>query len=334
MTLVNRAWLKQEITRLFLSGESQESIAIQLNISVGTVNNFVDEIVKSNDTIELQRQIAIISKKKGVNINEIASNLRYKNIVKQSALDDRKIERFLDALEIWGNKYNIPPVQLANHLSSIIEITLRENIEPHQLEEAITSKIGELREINEEIAASKKSLEETKASVEKEQRNLKIKQKDLDQFRQVSRNLELYELPEIAFEYGDVTRALIDMKNMGYDPKVIVSKYERFRSLTKANEILESKLQQKEKTLQDYSRKSDEEEARWKDYGNAFESFSRLRKAGLKEKDIFTAVEILKNDYTQGEIHQLLEDIRIYGSVSAARSKLERELQNEDEYLD
>lgn len=249
MTLVNKAWLKQEIIRLFLSGESQESIAIQLNISVGTVNNFVNEIMKSNDTIELQRQIAIISKKKSVNINEIASNLRYKNIVKQSALDDRKIERFLDALEIWGSKYNIPPVQLANHLSSIIEITLRENIEPHQLEEAITSKISELREINEEIAASKKSLEETKASVEKEQRNLKIKQKDLDQFRQVSRNLELYELPEIASEYGDVTRALIDMKNMGYDPNVIVSKYERFRSLTKANEILEAKLQQKEKAL-------------------------------------------------------------------------------------
>jgi len=63
MTLINKTWLKQEIIRLFLSGESQENIAVQLNISVGTVNNFVNEIMKSDDTIELQRQIAIISKK-------------------------------------------------------------------------------------------------------------------------------------------------------------------------------------------------------------------------------------------------------------------------------
>ena len=102
MTLVNKAWLNQEITRLFLSGESQESIAIQLNISVGTVSNIVNEMIKSDDTIELQRQIAIVAKKKGIKINEIASNLRYKNIIKQSALDDRKIEKFHNALDIWA----------------------------------------------------------------------------------------------------------------------------------------------------------------------------------------------------------------------------------------
>ena len=334
MTLVNKAWLNQEITRLFLSGESQESIAIQLNISVGTVSNIVNEMIKSDDTIELQRQIAIVAKKKGIKINEIASNLRYKNIIKQSALDDRKIEKFLDALDIWGNKYNIPPVRLANHLSSIIEITLRENIEPHRLEAAVTSKITELRETNQENATSKKMLEETKAIIEEEQRHLKINQKHLDQFRQVSMILDLYKLPEFAFEYGYVVRALIDIKNMGYDPKVIVSKYERFMSLTKANKKLEARLQEKEKALKDYKRKSDEEEGKWKDYGNSFETFTRLIKAGLKEKDIFTAVEILKNDYTQDKTNQLLEDIRTYGSISAAKSKLERELQDEDQYLD
>lgn len=114
MTLTNKTWLKQEVLRLFLSGKSQESIAVQLNISVGTVNNFVDEIIKSDDTNELQRQIAIISKKNGVSIPQIAANLRCKNLIKQSALDDKKIEKILDAMEIWCNKYSIPPAKLVS----------------------------------------------------------------------------------------------------------------------------------------------------------------------------------------------------------------------------
>ena len=55
--------MKNEILRLYLSGDSQENIANKLNISVGTVNNHVSEILKSDDTIDLQRQIAIVAKK-------------------------------------------------------------------------------------------------------------------------------------------------------------------------------------------------------------------------------------------------------------------------------
>lgn len=240
MTLVNKTWLKQEITRLFLSGESQESIAVQLDISVGTVNNFVNEIIKSDDTIELQRQIAIISKKSGVSIGQISVNLRCKNqIIKQSAQDDKKTEKFLDAMDIWCNKYSIPPTALAKHLFSIIEITLRENIEPHKLEEVIKLKINKLHELADEVEARSKLLEETKINVEEDQKRLKIKQKHLDQFQHFSDLLEFYDLPEFSSKYGDVVHVLIDIKNAGYDPKVIISEYENFLSLTEENERLE-----------------------------------------------------------------------------------------------
>ena len=95
MTLINKSWLKSEVLRLWLSGDSQQAIASQLNISVSTVNSLVDEIMKSDDTIDLQRQIAIVSKKNGVNIKQIAVNLKLKNLIKQSGLDDRKVKNFL-----------------------------------------------------------------------------------------------------------------------------------------------------------------------------------------------------------------------------------------------
>lgn len=259
MTLINKNWLKSEILRAYLSGDPQGVIASQLNISIGTVNGFVSEIIKSDDTIELQRQIAIISKKNGVNIKQIATNLRFKNLVKQSSLDDKKIEKFLDAMDNWGNKFSISPTALAKQLFSIIEMTLRENMEPDKLDELIKSKTSQLREIQNQVEISNNLLEETKVSVEEEQKRLKIKQKDLDQFRQISNLLEIYEYPEFSTEYGNVARAMIDIKELGYDPKIIVSKYDEFNSLTKASEKLKKDMGELEVVLRSYRRKSDEE---------------------------------------------------------------------------
>jgi hypothetical protein len=103
MTLINKGWFKNEVLRLWLPADYQESIASQLSISAGTVNSLINEIMKSDDTIELQRQIAIVSKKTGVSINQIAANLRLKNLIKKSSLDDRKVEKFLDAMDTVCN---------------------------------------------------------------------------------------------------------------------------------------------------------------------------------------------------------------------------------------
>jgi len=44
----------------------------------------------------------------------------------------------------------------------------------------------------------------------------------------MSQLLEMSEYPEISTEYSTVARTFIDIKKMGYDPKIIVSKYEEF----------------------------------------------------------------------------------------------------------
>jgi hypothetical protein len=135
----------------------------------------------------------------------------------------------------------------------------------------------------------------------------------------------MYEYPEISSEYGAVTRAIIDIKKLGYDPKTIVSKYQESESLMKANQKLKEKYLEAEEMLRHYKHKLDEEEARWKDRGNAFESFTRLIKDGLKAEDIFTVVNVIKNDFPQRAIKQLEEDIDTYGNVAAALFKLKRE---------
>ena len=126
---------------------------------------------------------------------------------------------------------------------------------------------------------------------------------------------------------------MIDIRSLGYDPKIIVSKYEQFESLVKANKKLKAKLQESEKVMQHYRRKSDEEEIRWKDHDDAFVIFTSLIKAGLKAQDIFMVVHILKNDFPQSEIKQLTDDIITYGNIAAAKWKLKREYSADTESL-
>ena len=121
---------------------------------------------------------------------------------------------------------------------------------------------------------------------------------------------------------------------MGCDPKLIVSEYRKFKTLTKANEKLGTKLQESEKLLQHYRRKLDEVESRWKGHADALEIINRLATDGLLDEDIFRAVNILKNDFPRTKINELIEDIRTYGSISAAKAKLEREYEAKIELLD
>jgi hypothetical protein len=52
------------------------------------------------------------------------------------------------------NKYNIALSDSAKQIFSIIEIMLRENVEPHKLEEIIKSALDELRELERQIKSN------------------------------------------------------------------------------------------------------------------------------------------------------------------------------------
>jgi orotate phosphoribosyltransferase-like protein len=74
MTIKDKEWLSHQILRLHLSGHTQEQIAGELHVSEGTVNPIIQELINSDDTLVLQREIAIVSKSSGISIKQIASN--------------------------------------------------------------------------------------------------------------------------------------------------------------------------------------------------------------------------------------------------------------------
>jgi hypothetical protein len=63
---------------------------------------------------------------------------------------------------------------------------------------------------------------------------------------------------------------------------------------------------------------------------DAFQIFNNLVESGLKPEDVFKTSYILKNNFTPETFSQLAEDIETYGSIAAARVKLERNQLNEN----
>lgn len=157
---------------------------------------------------------------------------------------------------------------------------------------------------------------------------MKITQRDLSHIRQIIERLELYD-SEPRVDYFALAKSFIDFKNMGYNSRTIISAYENFENLTKANEKLDLRLEQKERILEDYALKVDEEELRWEEHIKAVETIARLIKDGLREEDIFAVAHVLRNDFPKNEVPKLIEEIRKYGSLAASRSRLRRYYEEE-----
>jgi orotate phosphoribosyltransferase-like protein len=83
MTILHKDWLVAQIIRLTLSGYSQEEISRELNVSEGTVNTVIQEINESDDNFRLQHEIAVVSRKSGLSIKELASNMAFANALKK-----------------------------------------------------------------------------------------------------------------------------------------------------------------------------------------------------------------------------------------------------------
>jgi hypothetical protein len=150
----------------------------------------------------------------------------------------------------------------------------------------------------------------------------------LETMTQLSDALDLYNID--LSELYNLARALDEFKKLGWDTKVIIGKYEEEQNLESAIKKLESKMKRYETVLEDLHRKRTEQKIQVADHYDAFQVFTKLVKSGLKTEEIINVSNVLKNNFTQESMLQLLEDIEKYGSIAAARAKLERAYPNEN----
>src|SRR5919197_5720763 len=99
--------VKRKVIQQWLSGDSRPKIAIDNNIGEGTVGSIVNyfKIGLDNSEFDSARELALQAKKQGLNLSELASNLRLHNFIKTSGASEDQIESFILNL----SSSDIPP---------------------------------------------------------------------------------------------------------------------------------------------------------------------------------------------------------------------------------
>ena len=85
--------------RLYLSGLPQEEIASETGASEGTVNAVLQEAILLDNTLKLQRDVAIVAKRSAISVQQLASALAVENSIKRQAFEQGKVHSVLKAID-------------------------------------------------------------------------------------------------------------------------------------------------------------------------------------------------------------------------------------------
>jgi hypothetical protein len=338
--------LKTQILRKYLSGLSQEQIAIEFDISEGTVSAFLQELRQLDDTLTLQHEIAVFCHKYNIPIQELPSNLAFSNALKRMAFENNKIDLLLRILnKIIVEDGIFSPEKIATLILQICNFMQANGLSLEETHRITEEKSKQLSEIKKKIIESKKIivkteqannqkkelLEKSKIKIEAMIMKNKVKEEQINLLVRLREIFSVYELDFDEIEIFNLARIIKNFKDLKWDVNSIKSEYQKQVSLKSTNEDLEKKIDKKQIMLQKYSDTEKELETRLNAEYNAFKIFSSLIQTGLKREDIFNISLILKNDFSNNSVSQLIEDIRTYGSLALAKLKLEREYNNEIE---
>jgi predicted transcriptional regulator len=152
----NKDWNKTQTLRMYLDGFSQEQIAIELDISEGNVSGYLQELRGHDDTLILQHEIAVVSKKSGISIQQLASQLAFSNAIKKMAFDRNKINLLLRTLNsVFVEDGSFLPDKVAIFILQICNFMEANNVNLDEVHSKVSQKSMELSELKNKIAESK-----------------------------------------------------------------------------------------------------------------------------------------------------------------------------------
>ena len=88
---------RKQVIQQWVSGDTRDKIAIDNSIGEGTVSGIVNDWKKGLEDSEYEsvRELAVQSKKQGIDLSDLASHFRLYNIIKKSGTNEDQIESFI-----------------------------------------------------------------------------------------------------------------------------------------------------------------------------------------------------------------------------------------------
>ena len=132
--------VKDQVRKLWFSGETRKNIAAECQIGAGSVTNIVNQGMKGLGESDLEwiRELAVQLKKEGTTLAEFASIYRRHNYIKNLGASEEHIESLISNL-LEGAR-SLPQEKTVDLLNQLFELSESESIPPTEVPSYVEAK--------------------------------------------------------------------------------------------------------------------------------------------------------------------------------------------------
>jgi hypothetical protein len=210
-------------------------------------------------------------------------------------------------------------------------LTLKNGTTPEGLYREVQEKLDESKKLTESIEQDKRVLAQIQSHKEEALKKYDLRLKDIRKFVSCK---EVFEKCGLDFNMKEeVVNFLSNLKEVGYNYRMLVRQMRRIHSLEVRKSNLELECDERLKILEIFERKLREEMASWNSYYPAKEQFTKLVQKGVSPYDMAQIFDIINKHLPYFPIDDLAKNFDTYGGIKAACYKLSKELQRSKEEL-
>ena len=136
--------IKKEIIRLWLKGLPRDQIASEVGIGAGTVSSIAKECRQNDPDFDLLREVAVIIKNEGMDLNFVSSSIRLKRELEVNGLNEEQIESLIEKIQVHCFKRGLDVGEFINLIFKISNISNNLDVSIDGLPEYVSQKKEEL----------------------------------------------------------------------------------------------------------------------------------------------------------------------------------------------
>jgi tetratricopeptide (TPR) repeat protein len=287
-----------------------------MHVSEGTINTVIQDLLRNVDILELQRQVAITSKKTGIPIVNLVSNMAFANAIKLRAFADNKIESVLVAINSsFANGGNLDADTVSAIFVELCDLVSKNNISPNELLKELRSKYDELPRLSLQVQDEKTKLEQIKEKTRSELERYNTTLKELEDYSNCKEDFRAAGLDIDKRE--EALNVLYNLGEMDTDPEKIMAQLKQIRFLDVHRVELMDDCSKIEKILEYYNIQLSNMKSTMRSYDSAVEIIKNLLQKGNSHENIVKAFDIYSRD-PNFPIVQFEHDCEVYGGLVGA----------------
>ena len=143
--------IRKRVIQQLLQGVSRADIAIENDVSDGTISTISNESREDDTNFDLLRELAVMLKKEGRTVNSFASSVRLKKQLENKGIDEGQIDSIIEQIHVHCFRRGISPEQLVENIQKVSELSENLGISLDELPQMITAENEKLETLKREV---------------------------------------------------------------------------------------------------------------------------------------------------------------------------------------